>query len=128
MATEITVLVEDRPGSLAQVGEVLGRAGVNIEAILVATCDGIGVVRFVPDKPEGAIRALEQAGIPSSRREVLVVNVLNEPGALGDVALVMASAGINIDSVYATAHGRVVLAVDDLAGAMQVAHGMAVMG
>jgi hypothetical protein len=46
---------------------------------------------------------------------------------LGDVALVMSEAGINIESVYATTRGYVVLAVDDLPGAMQVAGGMAVM-
>jgi len=28
--------------------------------------------------------------------------VLDEPGALGELALVMATAGINIDSVYVT--------------------------
>jgi hypothetical protein len=46
---------------------------------------------------------------------------------LGDVALVMSKAGINIDSVYVTTRGHVVLGVDDLAGAIQVAGGMAVM-
>jgi hypothetical protein len=46
---------------------------------------------------------------------------------LGDVALVMARAGINIDSVYVTTRGCVILGVDDLNGAIQVAGGMAVM-
>jgi hypothetical protein len=58
---------------------------------------------------------------------VLVVRVLDEPGALGQVALVMARAGINIDTVYVTTRGHVVLGVDDLAGATAVAAGMAVM-
>jgi len=58
---------------------------------------------------------------------VLVVRVLDEPGTLGDVGLVMAKAGINIDSIYVTTRGHLVLVVDDLAGAIQVAGGMAVM-
>jgi hypothetical protein len=58
---------------------------------------------------------------------VLIVKVLDEPGMLGDVALVMAHAGINIDAVYVTTRGHVVLGVDDLLGAAQVAGGMAVM-
>ena len=66
---------------------------------------------------------LAAAGIPSRRREVLVVRVLDEPGMLGDVALVMSSAGINIDSVYVTTRGHIVLGVDDLEGAIQVAGG-----
>jgi hypothetical protein len=39
----------------------------------------------------------------------------------------MSRAGINIDSVYVTTRGQIVLGVDDLAGATQVAGGMAVM-
>jgi len=55
-----------------------------------------------------------------------LVRVLDEPGLLGDRALVMAKAGINIDSVYVTTRGRIVLRVGDLAGAIQIAGGMAV--
>ena len=55
------------------------------------------------------------------------MRVLDEPGTLGDVGLVMAKAGINIDSIYVTTHGHLVLGVDDLAGAIHVAGGMAVM-
>jgi hypothetical protein len=46
---------------------------------------------------------------------------------LSDVALVMSEAGINIDSVHVTTRGHIVLGVDDLAGATQVAGGMAVI-
>jgi hypothetical protein len=56
-----------------------------------------------------------------------VVRVLDEPGMLGDVALVMSKAGINIDSVYVTTQELIVLGVDDLTGAVQIAAGMAVM-
>ena len=55
------------------------------------------------------------------------MRLLDEPGMLGDVALVMSRAGINIDSVYITTHGHIVLGVDDLDGAIQVACGMAVL-
>ena len=51
---------------------------------------------------------------------------LHEAGTVGDVARVRAEAGVNIESAYVTVGGNVVLSVDDLAGAMQVASGMAV--
>lgn len=127
MATEFRVSLVDRPGALARLGEVLGDARVNIEAIQGVTLEGKGIVQFVPNDPGKAERALDAAGISHTRREVLIVRVLDQPGMLGDVALVMSSAGINIDSVYVTTHGHVVLGVDDLAGAVQVAGGMAVM-
>ena len=78
------------------------------------------------DEERGAL-ALDAARIAYSRREVLVVRVLDEPGMLGDVALVMSKAGINIDSVYVTTRGHIVLGVDDMAGGTQIAAGMAVM-
>jgi hypothetical protein len=81
----------------------------------------------VPTDEEKAARALDAARIAYSRREVLIVRVLDEPGMLADVALVMSKAGINIDSVYVTTRGHIVLGVDDLAGAIQIAGGMAVL-
>jgi hypothetical protein len=127
MATEFKVVLEDRPGTLAELGSVLGDARVNIEAIHGVSLEGTGVVRFVANDSDKAARALDAAGIRYTSREVLIVRVLDEPGMLGDVALVMSRAGINIDSVYVTTRGHVVLGVDDLVGATQVAGGMAVM-
>jgi hypothetical protein len=127
MAIEFTVILEDKPGTLAQLGSVLGDATVNIEAIYATTREGSGIVHFVPNDQVKATRTLDAAGIAYRTREVLIVRVLDEPGTLGDVALVMSQAGINIDSVYVTTRGYVVLGVDDVVGATQVAGGMAVM-
>ena len=127
MATEFTVALEDRPGTLARLGSVLGEARVNMEAIHGTSRAGSGIIQFVANDHGEAARALDAAGIAYRTREVLIVRVLDQPGTLGDVALVMSKAGINIDSVYVTTRGHVVLGVDDLAGATQVAGGMAVM-
>ena len=127
MATEFQVIIEDKPGTLAGLGSVLGAASVNIEAIHGISFEGKSVVQFVPNDPDATARALDRGEIAYTRREVLIVRVLDQPGMLGDVALVMSTAGININSVYVTTRGHVVLGVDDLAGATQVAAGMAVM-
>ena len=125
--TEFTVILEDKPGTLARLGIVLGDAKVNIEAIHGTSRENTSIVQFVPNDQDKAARALNGAGIAHSTREVLIVRALDEPGTLGDVALVMFHAVINIDSVYMTTSGHVVLGVDDLDGATQVAGGMAVM-
>ena len=84
-------------------------------------------MRLLADDPEHAARALDTAGVAYTTREVVVVRVLDMPGMLSDVALVMAEAGINIDSIYMTVTGHIVLGVDDVAGATEIASGMAVM-
>ena len=127
MATEFTVMLENRPGSLAKMGEALGEADVNIDAIQGMLLDGKGIVKFVADNPDSTAEALNAAGIAYTTREVLIVDILDQPGTLGDVARVMSSAGINIDAVYVSLSGKVVLGVDDMAGAQEVAGGMAVM-
>lgn len=127
MATEFKVILEDKLGTLARFATVLGDARVNIEAIQGMSREGKSLIQFVPNDAARATHALDTAGIPHTKREVLIVMVLNEPGMLGDVALVMSKAGINIDSVYVTTRGHVVLGVDDLDGAIHVAGGMAVM-
>jgi len=127
MATEFRVVIQDRPGTLARLGGVLGEARVNIEAIQGTSREGKSFIQFVANDPEKTGQALDAAGILYTKREVLIVRVLDEPGMLGDVALVMSKAGINIDSVYVTTRGYIVLGVDDLAGATQVAGGMAAM-
>ncbi len=127
MAIEFKVTLQDAPGTLARLGSVLGEARVNVEAIQATSREGKGFVQFVPNDPERTAQALAEAGILHTQREVLIVRVLDEPGMLGDVALVMSRAGINIDSVYVITRGYVVLGLDDLDGAIHVAGSVAVM-
>ena len=127
MPVEFKVTVQDTPGTLARLGSVLGEARVNIEAIQGTSREGTGSIQFVPNDEDKAAHALDAAGITYSKREVLVVKVLDEAGMLGDLALVMSKAGINIDSVYVATKGHIVLGVDDMPGAIQIAGGMAVM-
>lgn len=127
MPIEFQVDLEDKPGSLAWLGSVLDDANVNIDAIHGRSGRGTSAVHFVVNDPGRAADALDEAGIAFSEREVVCVNVLNQPGALRDVALVLSEAGINIDSVYGNYQGGVILGVDDPDGATQVAAGLDVM-
>jgi hypothetical protein len=124
MTTELIVTLENRPGTLAELCETLGLAGVNIEAIAGMAVDDHGLVHLVADDSDRAATALQSAGIGYTTREVLSIQVLDEPGTLADVARVMHDADINIDIVYVTTGGRLILGVDDLDGAIQVASGL----
>jgi hypothetical protein len=127
MAIEFQITLENKPGSLAKLTRLLGHAGVNIDAIQGRSGRAESVVHLVADSAEHATAVLRGDGVDFTTREVLLVKVLDEPGVLGDVALVMSDAGVNIDSIYATTKGLLVLGVDDYEGAVQVAGGMAVM-
>jgi hypothetical protein len=115
MAKDLQVELEDRPGTLAQLGEALGRAGVNIEGFCAVPVQGKGRIHLVVEDAAAARRALEGAGIRVvGERDVLVVDVVDQPGTLGSVARKLADAGVNIDWAYLATRTRLVLACSDL--------------
>jgi hypothetical protein len=120
-ATEFTVSLEDKPGTLADVAQALGKAGVNIDGFQGTTIGGEGVVSLVTNNPDAAKKALEEAGFKSSSREVLVVKLDDRPGSLGTLARALAQAGVNLNGGYITMGGTVVLGVSDMEAAEKVA-------
>jgi hypothetical protein len=116
---DLTIALEDRPGRLADLGEATARAGVNIEG-LCATTGGDGAeVHVLVDDAAAAREALAGAGIDVQREsDVLVIDIENRPGTMGEVARRVAEAGVNITLAYATFDGvRLVLGVHDIDGA-----------
>lgn len=115
MPSDITVELENRPGTLADLGETLGKAGVNIDGIAGFPTEGVGVIHVLVEDADAAISALESAGVRvRGSREVLVAAVDDRPGVLGGMTRKFADAGINIDLVYLATGTRLVLGVDDM--------------
>ena len=119
MAIDITLLLDDQPGALAQIGEVLGRAGVNIEGLCAVTSGGgQAEVHVLVQDLEAALPALTRSGLAvSSEQEVVVVALEDRPGALGAVSRRLGEAGVNITLTYLATDTRLVLAADNLAAA-----------
>jgi hypothetical protein len=115
MLRDLTILLEDRPGTMADMGEALGRAGVNIEGLCGFPCEGKGIGHILVEDASAARRALEEIGIEVRReRQVLVLEIEDRPGALGEVSRRLANAGVNADLVYLATGTRLVLGVDDI--------------
>jgi hypothetical protein len=115
MAKDLTILLEDRPGTMADVGEALGKASVNIEGLCGFPCEGRGIGHVLVEDAAAARYALEEIGIEvRHERQVLVLQIADRPGALGEVSRRMADAGVNIDLVYLATRTRLVLGVDDI--------------
>jgi hypothetical protein len=118
MSRNLTVVLHDRPGELARLGEVLGEAGVNLRGLAAFTGEGNGIIHLLVDDEaaERATNALkdEKIGLADDR-EVLVVDVHDRPGTLGELARELAAANVNIELAYCAFGGaRIVIATDDL--------------
>jgi hypothetical protein len=125
MLEEILINVaDDRPGILAEIGELLGRAGVNIETLAATNIDGKGVVHLVVDDGEDAGEVLLSNGFEvNGTRAVLTATLEDRPGELGRYCRRLAEAGVAISSAYvakrAGGESELILAVDDLEAAQQ---------
>ena len=60
---DLTVIMDDQPGKLADLGEATGRAGVNIEGLCAMVGDGKGFIHILVRDAGAARQALEAAGI-----------------------------------------------------------------
>jgi hypothetical protein len=119
MATDLTMYLDDEPGELARLGQVLGDAGVNIEGFC-ATRSGGGQseVHVLVEDAAAAFGALERAGIEiAAEEEVAVVAVADRPGELGQMSRKLGDAGVNIRLAYLATGTRLVFAADDFAKA-----------
>ncbi len=115
MRKDLVIIPEDTPGQLARLGEVLGAAAVNIEAISAFTGQGRGIVHVLVDRADEALEALTSDGIEvQAARGVVVVPLPDEPGHLGAACRTLADAGVNIEQAYIAAGSKLVIVCDDL--------------
>ena len=119
MATDLTLYLDDQPGELARVGHVLGQVGANIEGLCAVTSGGgEAEVHILVQDPTPAFEALQRAGIRiAAEEEVIVLNMEDRPGSLGEVARKLGKADVNLTTAYLATNTRLVLAADDLAAA-----------
>jgi len=112
---DITVILRDSPGTLADLCEKLAEGGVNIEGISVITYKGECPIHILVEDAAGARKILGANWMDViSERDALVKDIPNQPGALGEIGRKLADAGINIEVVYLTTNAKVALVVDDL--------------
>jgi hypothetical protein len=111
---DLTILLENRPGALADLGETLGRAGISVEGGGAWVAAGRGVAHFLVADGDAARSALAAAGIEvTAVRDVIVQRLKqDEPGQLGKLTRRMAEAGVNIEVLYSDHEHQLILVVD----------------
>ncbi len=97
---QISISLENVPGILSNVSEIMGNEGVNIRAISVADTADISTVRFVVDDPQKAINILKTHGYAVKETDVLAVETPDHPGGLNAVLRPLKSANINVHYLY----------------------------
>lgn len=122
---QISVFLENHPGTLAELASFLGEKGVNIYALTLTGGIDHGSVRMVVDDHDTAVRELEKAEYLTFERDVILLEIPNAPGAMGGVMKKWSAAGINVEYAYCAGgpnvtQGLVVVRVDDTKKALEV--------
>ena len=113
---DLTVILVNKPGTLEDALEALGKAGVNVVGSCGFPAGNEGVLHILVEDPAAARRAVEGAGLEvRDERDVVIIGPLpNQPGSGGAVLRRIANQGVNVDLMYITEDGRIVLGGDDV--------------
>ena len=118
---DLTVILKNVPGKLADLGETLGRNGINMEGICGFPLKDEGFIHILVEDETKTRSILEQAGFQvSAAREVIVLsgqpgtNILGKPGTGGKIARQIGNAGVNIDLIYFAGLNRLIIGVDNI--------------
>jgi len=98
---QISIFLENRPGSLEQVSKILKEAGINIRTLTLADTSDFGILRMIVNDVDAASRVLKESGFRISRTNVVAVEVPDRPGGLHGILQVVTKSGINVEYLYA---------------------------
>ena len=102
MIRQISVFVENQPGSMMNVTNVLTEAHVNIRAISISTFDTpeFGIMRLVVDDPVRAKESLTSKGFVNRVSDVIGAELKDEKGNLNQMLKILADGQINVNYIY----------------------------
>ncbi len=117
---QLTVFLENRSGRLAEVADILGKAGINIRGFSTTEAAEYGILRLIVTEPERARELLHAAGFTTHFAPVLCVSVPDRPGGLAKVLDQLAEAGVSIDYLYSISFQNICFAVHDIERAIDL--------
>jgi len=112
------IVMKNKPGMLADMGEILGQNNINMEGICGFPLNNEGIIHILVEDETTTKWVLEAAGFEvRAVREVLVMdvgNIAGKPGTGGKIARKIGDAGVNIDLIYFAENNKLVLGVDNM--------------
>ena len=103
---QISVFVENKPGKMQHLTQVLADHNVDMRALSLAETSDFGIVRIIVDDVYAASTMLKDEGFIHSVNKVLGVAIPDEPGGLNTVLAILSEAEINVEYMYAFMGGK----------------------
>ena len=106
MLNQISVFVENKPGKLQQLTDVLAKNNINMRALSLAEASEFGIVRIIVEDIQAASQLLTEADYIHTVTDVIGVAIPDEPGGLNHVLAILSKAGVNVEYMYAFFGGK----------------------
>ena len=121
---QVTILLENKKGRLAEVTKLLADERINIRAMSLADMADLGVLRLIVNDRQRCLSALRARGLVAQETDVIAVEIEDQPGGLHRVVQVFEREEINIEYMYAfveknDANAIVVFKINDAARAVE---------
>ena len=100
MGKQISIFVENKPGKISAITEVLLKANINLKAMTIADSGSFGIIKIMTDDNEKAYKVLKEKKFLVSYQKVVVVEIPDEVGSFHKVAKVLEKNKINIEDAY----------------------------
>lgn len=119
---DLEIILENKPGTLALLGETLGKNKISLEGGGVFSNGEFSIAHFLVTEPERAKEALEKVQLKVVRINDVIIQKLRQdvPGQLGMFCKKMAAAGVNILTQYSNHDHQLIVVVDDFESGKKV--------
>ena len=98
---QISVFMDNKPGQLSGVMEIIKESGINVRALSLADTKDFGILRIIVHDTEKAVDALKDAGYAVTVNEIVAITIPDSPGQLSRVLEILGKHNVNLEYLYA---------------------------
>ena len=98
---QISVFMDNKPGQLSGVMEIIKESGINVRALSLADTKDFGILRIIVHDTEKAVDALKDAGYAVTVNGIVAITIPDSPGQLSRVLEILGKDNVNLEYLYA---------------------------
>ncbi|MBP5343104.1 acetolactate synthase [bacterium] len=97
---QVSIFVDNKKGSIAEVISILGESNINIKALSVADAADFGILRLIVDEPERAYYAIKEKDYNVKIADTLGIEIKDEANELAKVLNYIKKNDIEVTYIY----------------------------
>ena len=99
---QISIFLENKPGALREMTELLGKGGIDLLALSVADTQNFGIIRIIVDSAhtDSGLLLLRDNGYTAKVNHVICAEVADRPLGLCELLSLIEKAGLSVEYMY----------------------------